>query len=115
MKKFPLEKYKYYFAGNKIIACSTYAGRIVRGVAICHPDDKFDVERGKYIAAMRCNEKVAIKRYARALNKYTEACEARDKAIAYVDEMKAYLNDSYIAMNEASQQVDTLKMVDKSN
>ena len=35
--------------------------------------------------------------------------------ITYVDEMKAYLNDSYIAMNEASQQVDALKMVDKSN
>lgn len=108
MKNFPLDKYKYYFAGNKIIACSTYAGRIVRGVAICHPDDDFDIERGKELAAARCNEKVAAKRYARALSKYVEACQARDKAIAYVDDMKEYMNDSYIAMNEAAQQVDSL-------
>ena len=108
MKHFPLEKYKYYFAGNKIIACSTYAGKTVRGVAICHPEDEFDVERGKEIAAARCNEKIAAKRYARALNKYIEACKARDAAIAYVDEMKEYMNDSYIAMNEAAQMTDSL-------
>ena len=108
MKNFPLERYKYYFAGNKIIACSTYGGRIVRGVSICHPEDNFDVETGKKLAAARCNEKIAIKRYNRAQSKYIEACEARDKAIAHLDAMKEYMNDSFIAMNEASQACNSI-------
>ena len=108
MKHFPLEKYKYYFAGNKIIATSTYSGKTVRGVAICHPDDTFDIERGKELAAARCNERIAAKRYARALGKYVEACQKRDEAIAHVDAMKEYMNDSYIAMNEAAQWTDSL-------
>lgn len=108
MKHFPLEKYHYYFAGNKIIACSTYAGKTVRGVAVCHPDDEFDIEHGKEIAAAKCNERIAAKRYARALSKYVEACQARDAAIAQVDKMKEYMNDSFVAMNEAAQWTDSL-------
>lgn len=108
MKLFPLEKYRYYFAGNKIIATSTYAGKCVRGVAICAPEDTYDMEKGKVLAAARCNEKIAAKRYARATQKYIEACQARDAAIAHVDAMKAYMNDAYVAMNEASQWIDSL-------
>lgn len=108
MKNFPLEKYRFYQAGNKIIACSTYGGRIVKGYAICHPDDNFNEYIGKRLAAARCNEKIAVKRYARAQSKYIEACLARDKAIEEVDRMKSYLNDSFIAMNEASQECDVV-------
>ena len=73
MKMFPLEKYRYYFAGNKIIATSTYAGQTVRGVALCAPEDEFNEAKGKELAAARCNEKVAQKRYNRAMNKSIEA------------------------------------------
>ena len=108
MKNFPLEKYKFYFAGNKVIACSTYGGRIVRGVSICHPADNFDLETGKRLAAARCNEKIAAKRFARAQSKYLEACKARDAALAQVDAMKEYMNDSFLAMNEAGQACDNI-------
>ena len=54
--------YRYFIAGNKVIAVSTYAGKTVRGIAICSPEDKFDIEFGKKLAAARCNEKVAEKR-----------------------------------------------------
>ena len=108
MKNFPLEKYRFYFAGNKIIATSTYAGRTVRGVSICHPEDTFNQMTGKKLAAARCNEKIAAKRYVRAQAKYIEACEARDIALAQVDKMKEYMNDSFIAMNEASQACDNI-------
>ena len=64
--------YKYVVTPNKVIAISTYAGRTVRGVAKCHPNDTFDEEYGKQLAAARCNEKIARKRYARACNKYNE-------------------------------------------
>ncbi len=108
MKNFPLSRYKFYFADNKIIAVSTYAARLVRGVAICHPNDEFDKEIGMRLAAARCNEKVARKRYARAQMKYIEACKARDEAIMQVDAMKEYMNDSFIAMNEAAQDCDNI-------
>ena len=108
MKNFPLEKYKFYFAGNKIIAVSTYAGKLVRGVSICHPEDNFSKEIGMRLAAARCNEKVANKRYARSQAEYIKACKERDAAIARVDAMKEYMNDSFIAMNEAAQNCDNI-------
>ena len=44
---YPFEKYRYYTAGNKIIAVSTYAGKTVRGIAKCAEGDTFDIEKGK--------------------------------------------------------------------
>ena len=108
MKNYPLEKYRFYQNGNRIIAVSTYGGRTVRGVAICHPDDKFDMDLGKRLAAARCNEKVAAKRYARATQKYKVAEDAYRVASEEVDRMSDYRNDAFIAMNEASQAVDAL-------
>lgn len=66
---YPFEKYHYYIAGNKVIATSTYAGKTVRGVAKCAEGDTFDLEKGKRLAALRCGEKVAKKRYERAADK----------------------------------------------
>ena len=108
MKDFPLEKYRFYQAGNKIIAVSRYANKTVRGVAVCHPDDKFDIELGKRLAAARCNEKVAAKRYARATQCYKDAEVVYREASERIDNMSDYRNDAFIAMNEASQAVDTL-------
>ena len=108
MKDYPLEKYRFYQNGNRIIAVSTYGGRTVRGVAICHPDDKFDMDLGKRLAAARCNEKVAAKRYARATKRYKDAEDAYRVASENVDRMSDYRNDAFIAMNEASQAVDAL-------
>ena len=61
---YPLEKYHYYTYrradGAMVVkAVSTYAGQNIFGKAVCHPNDKFDLEKGKELAAARCNEKVA--------------------------------------------------------
>ncbi len=108
MTNYPLEKYRFYTAGNKIIAVSTYAGRQVRGVAICHPDDQFDLNTGKRIAAARCNHKVAEKRYARASAKYAEAMKQLAEAQQHVEAMRDYMTDSFVAMNEAAQEHDQM-------
>ena len=108
MKNYPLEKYRYYFNGNRVIAVSTYGGKTVRGVAICHPEDSFNVELGKRLAAARCNEKIAIKRYARANRRLDEALKDVEKATEHMHNMADYRNDAFVAMNEASQAVDTL-------
>lgn len=108
MKDFPLEKYKFFVNGNKVIAVSRYAKKTVRGVANCHPDDKFNLEVGKQIAAARCNEKVAAKRYARAEHKCREAEAELEAAQIKYSKMREYMSDAYIAMNEAAQTYDTM-------
>lgn len=67
MKNF---NYRYIVTPNKVIALSSYAGRPVRGIAKCHPNDTFDVEYGKKLAAARCNYKIAVKRHKAAQDKY---------------------------------------------
>ena len=74
MKTYPIEKYKFYTTKTKdgrmkTIATSTYAGKTVRGVAICDHEDTYNEEVGKKIAAARCAVKVAEKRYFRAASK----------------------------------------------
>ena len=51
------DKYKYYSfhvdeEGKKVIAVTHYAGRAVRGIAKCAPEDTFDVETGCKIAVI---------------------------------------------------------------
>ena len=100
--------YHYYYAGNKIIAVSTYAGKIVRGVAICAPGDDFDLEFGKKLAAARCNEKIAAKRYARASHKMNGVLDKLNDLNGELADVEQYYHDSYLAYNEAAQEVDLL-------
>lgn len=105
---FPLEKYHYYVNGNRVIATSTYCKKTVRGVAVCHPDDEFDLETGKKIAAARCNEKIARKRFERAGAKRLEAIRRANEALSEVNHMEEYYNDALVAYNEAAIEYDKL-------
>lgn len=97
------KNYKYVVTPTKVIALSTYGGRTVRGVAKCHPGDTFNEEVGKALAAARCNEKVAIKRYARAQQKYKEMCSEWMALQDRAHKLSNYLKDSYIAYKEAKK------------
>lgn len=46
---YPIEKYRYYTNGRRVIAVSTYAGKTVRGVATCDPGDEFSMERVRHL------------------------------------------------------------------
>ena len=105
---FPIEKYKFYRAGQRIIATSTYAGKTVRGVAICDDEDEFDVEKGKQLAAARCALKIAQKRNTRACQKYGEALDQRVKAIRHCNDMKQYFMDSESAFIQAEVDLKNL-------
>ena len=100
--------YRYYKAGDKVIAVSTYAGKTVRGVAICSPDDAFDLEFGKKLAAARCNEKVAAKRYERANSKMNNLLNQENDLQDALHKAADYYHDSFLAYNEAAQAVDQL-------
>ena len=85
----------------EIIAISTFAGKPVRGKAICAESDTFDEEKGKLLAAARCNEKIAAKRYARAKQKIAEAEKVVADATKFYDAMRHYRDDAYHAMIQA--------------
>ena len=107
-KEFPIDKYKFYYAGNKVIAVSTYGGQRVRGVATCSDEDEFDVEKGKKLAAARCNAKVARKRYDRANAKYImyylELNRLNDEFNAVCD----YYTDSKVDLEKPEESVSNL-------
>ena len=96
-------KYTFYTDGlSKVIAVSTYAGKVVRGVAKCDPKDKFDIEKGKELAEARCQEKIAQKRAARARKEYDKALAAYEAAAARVNKMNEYVIDSKKAATQAN-------------
>lgn len=108
MNNYPIEKYKYFTNGHKVIAVSSYAGKTVRGVANCSSTDEFSFEKGKQLAAARCALKIANKRVVRAQKKYKEANKLADDAYDYRDKMEEYLDDAYEAQGAAEAILDTV-------
>lgn len=102
-------RYKYY-TNNKdvVVAVSSYAGKTVRGVAKCDPRDTFDIEKGKELAAARCNEKIAEKRLMRAKRKYVEAVLKYEKAMKEKEKMCSYVNESTTAFIKAKKLVEDI-------
>lgn len=88
-------RYKVYTNGtDKVVVASTYAGKVVRGTAKCNPGDKFDLDIGIELAKLRCDRKIAKKRYKRALAKQAEAVIQLVNATINKEKMDAYLADA---------------------
>jgi hypothetical protein len=101
-----MSNYRFYNSKNKVIAVSTYAGKPVRGVAKCDPEDTFAIEYGEALAAARCNEKIAEKRVSRARRKMDEAQEAYMIAKRYYERMSKYYEDAVANLDVARVYVD---------
>lgn len=110
MRKFEY-KYKIDEEHKTIVAMSSFAGRTVAGVARCAPDDVFDVEAGKKLAAARCALKIAEKRMKRAEECHTAATRAFNYWADFKAKMESYDTDSAKAYVQA---VATLAEVEKS-
>ena len=114
MKNFPQNKYHFYTATKvtgepyKVVAVSTYAGKRVRGKAKCNPEDAFDMEKGKELAAARCNARIAAKRAAAAHSKYVDAFSKFKDAEDYLIKMNEYKFDTQTALAEANKKVNDL-------
>ena len=108
LMEYPIEKYKIIRNGNAVMAFSTYAGRTVKGVANCSPEDNFSLEKGTELAAARCAVKVAKKRVKRALNKLQKANEANAAAQKYLQSMTRYFLDSMSAQDKAEENLKKL-------
>ncbi len=101
--------YRYVVTPNKVIALSTYAGRTVRGIAKCHPNDEFNEEYGKKLAAARCNQKIAAKRYERAFRKCHFLRMAADELKVELNRAMVYLHDAAEAEKEAYLSIENLQ------
>ena len=110
--RFSLDKYKFITHDNEVIAISTYGGKIVKGTAKCNPVDGYDEEKGKALAAARCNTRIAKKRKMRAEKKFKEADCSLKEALRHYEKMLRYYEDSNelydIAVKEEAATVSTL-------
>ena len=103
MKKQPRIKEKYLFTvGDRtVLASAKFAGYWVSGMAKCHPEDTFNEDFGKALAAARCNKKIAERRYARAMKRYKEATAEYHKAHEQLSDMSEYLTTAYELLKDA--------------
>ena len=109
MKTLDMTKYSFYTDGKtKVVAVSTYAGKVVRGVAKCDVNDTFSLEKGKELAAARCNEEIAKKRFASAQSLHADIFLEYAKLAERFTKALNYRNDSEIALQEARNHVATI-------
>lgn len=83
---------------QEVIAISHYRGKSVKGRAKCDPRDKFDSEIGKEYAALRCNSKIAEKRFKAAERKLKDVEEEFRKVNNRFNEVGVYylrMKDDY--------------------
>ena len=100
------EKYKFYnfhvdTEGKKVIAVTHYAGKTIKGIAKCSPEDTFDVEYGCALAVARAERKVAKAKVRNAVARYIEAAKAADEAQRRYDAMKQYYMDAVDQFDDA--------------
>jgi hypothetical protein len=112
--EYPLSKYQFFQKYHdddsiEIIAVSTYAGKRVKGRAKCDPSDNFDFEKGKELAAARCNAKIARKRRQRAAKKVKEAERLLNEAEAHYKKMTEYYGDAAVDYVEAKRHAEAFK------
>ena len=109
MKVLDMTKYSFYTdEKTKVVAVSTYAGKTVRGVAKCDVNDTFSLEKGKELAAARCNQKIAKKRLTRAENKRRETIKENHKIVIAIKKAICYEEDSEKALIEAENLVASI-------
>lgn len=97
-----MSRYRYYINNNEVVCVSHYAGKAVRGVAKCSPEDQFNEEFGKTLARLRCDKKVAKLRFKRASKLYSEAEAMVDAAEDLLDKRDEYYCDAGQALDDAS-------------
>lgn len=98
------KRYKYATdSNNTVIAISSYAGKPVKGVAKCDPNDNFSYDYGRKLAKARCDVKISKKRYKNANSKVRAAHKALVAAREYYNRMVDYEMDSFRAVNAAKE------------
>ena len=115
---YPIEKYNFVTYDKKnadgtisktTVAISTYAGKVVKGVAKCIENDEFNTDSGRELSAARCDVKVCAKRKARAEKKYLEACKALESLENYVRMMGNYYSEAKYEYDESKARLESIE------
>lgn len=115
---YPIEKYdfKTYEKTNPdgtkttvVIALTTYRGKVVKGVAKCMESDDFSLEKGKELAAARCDLKVCHKRMRRLYGKTNEVFKNLENTGRMFDKMKTSLDKSIEEYINSSNRLDDIE------
>jgi hypothetical protein len=115
---YPIEKYNFVVYDKKnidgtvsknVVALSTYCGKVIKGIAKCSSGDEFDLEKGKKLAAARCDLKVCQKRAKRAKMKRIEALNQFSRAGDYYNKMENYYKDSLKESLDSLQRLSELE------
>lgn len=105
---FPLEKYKYYVNEEEglVVAVQTFAHRKYSGIARCAKSDTFDVEKGKRIAALKCNKKITKARLKYAEREYDIASDWANDAENLRKKLAVYYLLSKDEYDEAVEELE---------
>lgn len=102
------DRYRFVITPNKVIALTSYAGKTIKGIAKCHPNDVFNEEVGKKIAAARCNQKVVFKKLERAYENFKRAREEVHKTFAEYELRRQLLNKAQLNWEAANKEAEEL-------
>ena len=102
-------KYKIDKEHGVVVAISTFAHKKVAGVAKCAPGDTFDEEKGKALAAARCNLKIANKRRKWAAQCLAESIEIAAFWAKRESDMQKYFLDTSASYDKAALDLVTLE------
>lgn len=105
-----MNKYQYYTAPeeppfNKVICVSTFAHKKVRGIAKCSPNDVFDLQKGKHLARLRCDLKIAKKRLALAKELKKQADKWLQEEIRFNNRRVNYYIDAKVRKDKAEAEL----------
>lgn len=107
-------KYKFYefYNSNKdcrsIKCASSYEGKNVSAVADLHPGDEYDVEIGKEIARLRCEQKLLKRKRTRFRRKIGEV-------ISIIEDMTIHLNRLAKRVNAYKETVEETEVKMQEN
>lgn len=107
-------KYRYFTNNKDVVICeSSFAGKKVKGVAKCSPEDKFELDYGRLLSKARVDYKIATLKYKRA---YKKLCnlnsiywEMKDKAEAASDSCVRF----HRKMSKALEALQTVEKLSK--
>lgn len=117
MIDYPLDKYCFYFytsvaadgSERKVVkAVSSYGGHTVSGIAKCSPNDTYDEEVGKRLAAYRCAQKIAKSKAKRAGMKMNQAVDNYNKALVMLQDAGSFFNDAQKDLSDCAAAIDEL-------
>ena len=91
---------------REIIAIGEYLGSVVKGSAKCDPADTFDANTGETLAALRCNLKIAEKRFSHASDALATSQVALARAYSAVEADQKYFDHASAELEEAQRLLD---------